>query len=263
MDLLHEQAVELLLSDRRPARRLADGDELRVAPREAQDLGVYEPVVQDHVRRREQLPAAEGDQIRAAGSRADEVRLATALAVVARPGFDPALERAHRVRVSTRERVLRDLAADDALPEMTALVRVGNRITHTLAPRARELCECAGALWYDGLDQSLDPAREHGRKTAAADCDRHRGAVDDGGHDEGAERGVVDHVAKAMRGRGRRGDPRVQRTVVGRRDDEPICLERLAVERPCVMRDLPCRREVRECIGDLRRDDMNLGAGAK
>ena len=69
---------------------------------------------------------------------------------------------------------------------------------------------------------------------------------------------------RSRRGRGCR-DPRVQRAIVGRRDDEPIRLERSrASKRSRVVRDLALGREVGERFRpELGRDDVDLGAGAE
>ena len=119
----HEQPIELLLRDRRPARRLADADELGVAARVLQELGAHEPVVEHDVGGREQLAAADRDQVDAAGARADEIRLAAPRYVVAAPARERALERALGLGVAAGERVLRDDARDDALPEVAPLGR--------------------------------------------------------------------------------------------------------------------------------------------
>jgi hypothetical protein len=264
LHLLHEQPVELLLRDRRTKRSLAHGDQLRVAAREAQDLGAHEPVVEHHVGRGKQLPATQCDQIGAARSRADEIGLAAALAVVVLPAFDAALERALGVGLPPGKRVLGHFAAHDSLPKMPALVGIRDRSAHAFAPRARELGKRAEALRHDRLDEPLDPACEDGRETAAADRNRDRRPIDDRRHDERAQLRIVDHVAETLCGRCCRRDPSVQRAVVRRRDHEPIRLEHVAVEAPRVVGDPALGHEIGERTArELGSDYVDLGPRAE
>ena len=75
---------------------------------------------------------------------------------------------------------------------------------------------------------------------------------------------VIDDVAEpSCRGRGFR-DARVQRAVVGRRDDEPDRLDGVGLEALGVVRDLALGREVDEGFRpELGGDDVDLGSGAE
>ena len=67
-----EPLVDELLRGRLPAAALADGD-LHGARRESERIRMHQSIVKDDVGALEQLRRAQGQQIRCAGARADEI----------------------------------------------------------------------------------------------------------------------------------------------------------------------------------------------
>ncbi len=172
---------------------------------------------------------------------------------VAGPAVEPAAQRVLGLLVAARERVRRDVAVHDSLPETAALVRIRDRGAHALAPATGERRDRAEPLREQRLEQALDPAREHRREAAAADRDRYGGAVDDGGHHERAELRIVDDVAEPASVVRVRRDSRVDRAVVGRGNDQPVRVERFAPIGARVVRDSTVGRKLGERLRQQRR----------
>ena len=139
---LHEQRVDLVLRHLRVAGRLADVDALSVAPREIEDLGRHEPVVQNHVCILQRSQRAQRQQPRIAGTGADQHDFARDLGVPRdlREGIDDAT-RQRRVRcvLTACKHVGGERAVEEVFPEPAAARR-------TLDARLDRRTQLAGQL---------------------------------------------------------------------------------------------------------------------
>src|SRR5690606_17627659 len=104
--------------------------------------------------RREELPAANRDEVRIAGAGADEPCLAGRLRGGGLRG-EGLLERALGLGVAPGVAVLRGGAGDEVLPEVPSRVRVRDRGADARAPAAGEPGEGADPGRDEALDQPL------------------------------------------------------------------------------------------------------------
>jgi len=208
----HQQVADLLLRQRVVGAPLADIDALGLAPREVDDAGVDQPVVEHDVGLLHQPERAEGQQVGVARSGADEIDLAERRRSAV---FGGALERrGERLlgrRLIARQHQLGNRPVERAFPETPPRDRRFELVVDLGAGAAGEGGEAA----VGGGDQCFEPraqqAAEQRRRATGRNRDDQRRAVEDRRRDEVAEVGAVGDADRNA-GAGERG---VKPLVVG------------------------------------------------
>ncbi len=100
-----------------------------------------------------------------------------------------------------------------------------------------------------------------GAESAGRDGDRDRPAIDDRRHDEAREGGTVDHVHRHALRLGKLRDPRLQRLVGGRDDDQCYARQVSLVEGPAGPADAGVGDELGDLAGHRFGDQRYLRTG--
>ena len=143
---------------------------------------------------------------------------------------------AARLGVAAAEHQLGDRALQHALPEAPPLRRLEARLD-PVAERPRQRREAPVARRDQALQARAQQPRQHRRGAAARHRDDERRALDDGGQDERAQRGLVDHVHRDAPRPGGGGDRAVHGIVAGGGDRQREALQVLVAEARRAVRD--------------------------
>ena len=173
-----------------PPLRLADIDAAGVAAPLGDDRLGHQAVIDDDVGFLEGALGAERQQILGARTGADQRHMAGEVR--------PDLEHPERFALGVLDAAGKDLLGDrpgeEARPEAAALGDRAERPRHALAQPLGKPGEVAEGRGKQRLDPGADVARKHRRHALAADGDRKRRPVDDGGRVEVAKLRPVDDV---------------------------------------------------------------------
>ncbi len=215
---LNEQRVDALLLAAL-AGFLADEDALRVAARALEHRLADQPVIKDHVRLLQQLQRPQGEQIRIPGAGADQIHLPERCRFFGRRsgelrGAQLATQGRGGGVLLARQHLRGHRAAHDALPERTASCG-GEGAFYTLAIAPHEAGQVAQARRQQRLDLLAYRARQHRGVAGGADRDNKRGAIDDGGEDEGRELRIIHDVHRDAARARRHRDRSVDHCIIG------------------------------------------------
>ena len=175
--LADQDFANLLLRNRMMALGLADIDAVGIAAGQVQDRSRDQTVMHDHIGLAQQAGGLDRQQVRIAGTRADQVH-------------DAGLFRCVTIQLTqhfpagcglvTGQGQVAGLAAQSAFPEGAAVVKAGQHGFHRAAQFAGEIGQHADAGRQDLLDGRADIHRQHGRRTARSDGDDNAAPVDNG-----------------------------------------------------------------------------------
>ena len=202
---------------------LADVDAFGIAPHQFQNLRGNQVVVDHHVGLLHQAQGAEGEQVRVAGAAADQIDLAAWRGVVG-IGCQHLLQYVPCGLVFAPASTISAIGPCNTFSQkMRRLAGSGNAVFDLVAEVLRKVRQASIGGRDEGFQLGAQEACQHRRSAAAGNRDDQRRAVDDGGHDEGAQIRVVHHIDRnplLFRGY---GNLLVGRAVIGGGDDENGC----------------------------------------
>jgi hypothetical protein len=203
---LDQPAVDLVLPDAGLAFALADEHALGVTAHTVEHRLGHELIVEHDVGILQYLQRAQREQIRIAGTRADqEHRTGIGAGIASAASIDAAHEIGLGARIAAGQHRGTDRPVDDLLPEHPRRQRK-LRFGDALAIAAHQRREIADARGHDCFDALAQPSRQHRRMTVGADRHHDIAAIDDGRKHETRQIGTVDHVDRNAGIAGARGN---------------------------------------------------------
>ena len=191
--VLDQQRIDLLLSAADISGRLAHAYARRVAPRQIEDRGRHQPVVQDHIGVVQRPQSLEGQQFRIAGTRPDQPHL-SGRAGRRRHGGQQLLRRTLCALNIAFDEAPRRRAVDDRLEETPPPAGISQLLPRALTQRPQPRSQLADSRGDERFEALAKAARQHRRRAAAGNSDQHGIAVDDRGYDEARGFAVIDHI---------------------------------------------------------------------
>jgi len=160
--------VNALLRDSQLLRVLADEDPLRFAARALEHRSRHQAVVEDHVGLLEQLQCTQGQQVRVAGTGADQVDLARGGVPGCAERGELALERLRGARLVALEHARTDRATEQLLPEAPPL-RAWQRVLNGAATAAGKAREDTEPRRQQRLELLAQASGQHRRRPFSTD----------------------------------------------------------------------------------------------
>gem|GEM_PF-3377343 len=256
----HQQVIDVLLRQRVLRALLAGVDALGLQAHQVEDRLRHQAVVHHHVGLLHEAQRAEGEQVRIARTGADQRHLAAAEREAR--VLERGLQRRARLGVAAAEHQLGDRALQHALPETPPFLRLEARLD-SIPERAGQRCQPPIPRRDEALQARAQQPRQHRRGAAAGHGHDERRALDDGGQDERAQRGLVYHVHRDAPRPGSSGNRAVHGIIVGGSDRHRDPVQVLVPETRCAVRDAGRREIGVEGRAQFRREHRHPRAGTQ
>ena len=260
---LHQAPIDLFLGQRMLGALLADVDALGISAAQFDDCRRHQAVVEHHIGLLHQAQGTEGQQVRIAGTCADQIHLTQRPGRTARQLL---LQQTLGLGRLAGEQALGDLALEGFFPEHPTLLHIRQR---RLDPRTEFLGQ-PGQLpvggGNPGLDAGADQARQHRRVATAGHRHHQRRAIDDGRKDHRAQFRCIHHVDRDAPRLGFTGNPGIERFVVGGGDCQTnpiqILLSVITQMQLAAMAGHQSRQLIQRFVGDHPRHRAGIGQQA-
>ena len=226
--VLEHQLVNAFLRHGLRTGGLAHGNLLGIPPREREHRVGDQPIVKDHVRILQRAQCVQRQQSRITRARTDQHDGAASVVL----GLIQQLRERLFGRVGLAAPQARsNRATHDGRVETSSRGKIRERELDALAPALQQSCQRAERFVEQAFQPLANVPGEHGGHAAARDRDHQRRAIDDRGHDEAGELGIVDDVDEDLPITCRRGDLGVHRGNAGGGDHQCSAVELRGVER--------------------------------